>query len=672
EEEQAEITRKLLAEYSSLPLFLSAQELSLYYNGYCNNTIWPLFHYFLSYAQFDRETWECYKSVNHKFADVVEQYIQGFDLLWIHDYHLMLLPRLVREKSPEVKIGYFLHIPFPSFELLRVLPEREEIVNGLLGADLVGFHTFSYFRHFISTVLRLAGFKNTFGTIHLPTRDVRTEVFPMGIDYEKYSTVNTPGIQREIQKIKSVALGRKVILSIDRLDYSKGIRNRLAAFDLFLRTHPEYRGKVMLILIAVPSRTSVARYKELKADVDKAIGEINGKYSTLRWSPIWYMFKSVQFETLMALYAASDIALLTPIRDGMNLIAKEFIAAKTDGRGVIIISEMAGVSEELGEAIVINPYNIEEIAEQIHAALEQTDAEKKRNLKAMQERLKKYTVFKWAGDFISRLTQFQPNQRVEGKRTPWREAQENLRSAYRQAKKRTLILDYDGTLVPFMKRPEHVVPEKALIQTLKKLAGNERNMVIIVSGRTRTYLEKWFKGLEVTLIAEHGVWLHRPGEDWEMPVVRDNSWKESIEPILRLYVEHTPGTFIEEKEHSLVWHYRNADPEFVSLRLNEIKTELFHLIANMNLGILEGNMVIEIKNLDINKGRIINYFLSGKKTDFILCLGDDITDEDMFTALPPQAFTVKIGEGKTAARIVMQSEADSLGLLTLLAEEPDG
>ncbi|MBN1524225.1 MAG: bifunctional alpha,alpha-trehalose-phosphate synthase (UDP-forming)/trehalose-phosphatase [Spirochaetales bacterium] len=668
-EEKTLISEKLIAEFRCFPVFLSSKEIQLYYNGFANNTIWPLFHYFQVYTQFEDDTWECYQQVNRKFFDVISRFLDAYHIAWIHDYHLMLLPELIRQSAVDIRIGYFLHIPFPSYEIFRLLPQRREIVDGLLGSDFIGFHTFSYLRHFMSTVLRLKGYTARFGTIDTGTRNVRAEICPMGIDYRRFAESDTKGIRREMKNIMRVVGKKKIILSIDRLDYTKGISHRLRAFELFLQNYPEYREKVVLIMVAVPSRITIGRYRELKEKVDRMVGKINGAFTTMKWSPIWYMYKAVPFDTMMAMYKSADVALLTPLRDGMNLIAKEYIAAKTNGSGTIIISEMAGVAEELSEALHVNPHNISEIAVQIKHALEMTEEEKVRNLHAMQERLKKYDVFKWAQSFIERLLQMDNTTSESNVQTSNQLDMQKVDEDFQKAEKRTIILDYDGTLVPFKKRPEDVIPEKALVKTIQLLAVDKKNDVIIISGRTRKYLSKWFEKLNLTLITEHGVWMRERNEKWVMPFDHDNSWKQSIRHLLDLYTERTPGTFVEEKEYSLVWHFRNSDPEFAALRLSELKGELLHLIANMNLGILEGNKVIEIKSLEINKGRIISHYLFGKHTDFILCMGDDTTDEYMFQELPPTSWTVKIGEGQTHARYRLFSHVEAYQLLRVLSGE---
>jgi trehalose 6-phosphate synthase/phosphatase len=355
-----QITETLHRDYRSHPVFLTKSEVNSFYYGFCNKTIWPLFHYFPNFTVYDRSMWNAYKKVNRMYAEQVLRHLEPGDTLWIHDYHLMLLPELIRRSTQDVKIGFFLHIPFPSFEIFRLMPWRKELLEGLLGAHLIGFHTYDYVRHFHSSIRRLLGYEHELGRIIMPNHVVRVDAFPMGIDYDRYAGAGEKGsVKQEVEKILRKVGGQKVILSVDRLDYSKGILNRLEAFDHFLHEYPEYREKVVLILIAVPSRTGVETYQILKKDLDETIGRINGKYGSIGWVPVWYLYRFLPFDELTAVYSLAQVALVTPLRDGMNLIAKEYVATKRDKPGALILSGMAGSASELGEAIIVNPNNTE-------------------------------------------------------------------------------------------------------------------------------------------------------------------------------------------------------------------------------------------------------------------------------------------------------------------------
>jgi len=595
--------------------------------------------------------WEAYKQINKTFCDEIIRVVQPGDIIWVHDYHLMLLPKLLREKLQDVAIGFFLHIPFPSFEVFRLLPWRKEILDGILGADLIGFHTYDYVLHFLDSVRRLLGYEHSLGQIIVDNRVVKIDAFPIGIDFDYFAhAIHRVDVKKELTKIRKKIGGKKVILSIDRLDYTKGIPQRLEAFDLFLEKNPDYRGKVTFILVAVPSRTRVDHYIQLKQQVDELVGKINGKYGTLEWVPIWYMYRSLSFNSLAALYSVADIALVTPMRDGMNLIAKEYIATRCDDTGVLILSEMAGASKELGEAIIINPNNKEEIAQAIKQALTMPENEQKERNKIMRERLRRYNITRWANEFIDRLSYTKKLQQelMTKKLTP--AIRKELLEDYSKSKKRLILLDYDGTLISFRDKPEKAQPDSELLKILETLGKNPKNEVILISGRSREILDKWFGNLNVSLVAEHGVWLKEQDKDWVMVEPLKNDWKEEIRSILELYVDRTPGTFIEEKDFSLVWHYRNTEPELALVRSNELKDTLFHLIANRDLEILEGSKIIEVKNMGINKGKAVLKWLTQANWDFILAIGDDWTDEDVFEILPDWAYSIKVGLGVSKAR----------------------
>ncbi|HEU68585.1 MAG TPA: bifunctional alpha,alpha-trehalose-phosphate synthase (UDP-forming)/trehalose-phosphatase, partial [Candidatus Acetothermia bacterium] len=393
-----------LGEHGCVPVPLSGRDVRAYYGGFSNRTIWPLFHYFTQHTTYDRRHWEAYREVNERFAAAVAEVAASGDTIWVHDYHLMLAPRLIRDRLPDARIGFFLHVPFPSHEVFRLLPWRREILEGLLGADLLGFHTYDYVGHFLDTVHALLGRSHAFGDVEHGGRVVRVEAFPMGIDYGRFrAAAQSPATAREVARLKRHLGTRKLILSVDRLDYTKGILERLSAFELFLGEYPRWRERVTLVLLLVPSRTRVEEYRALKRSIDERIGHINGKHGTVGWAPVVYMYRSVPFERLVALYRAADVALVTPLRDGMNLVAKEYVASKGDGEGVLILSEFAGAAQELGEAVVVNPNDVAETARAIGHALEMPAREQGERMAAMRARVAAYDVRRWAEDFLSEL-----------------------------------------------------------------------------------------------------------------------------------------------------------------------------------------------------------------------------------------------------------------------------
>jgi trehalose 6-phosphate synthase/phosphatase len=657
---------------------LSILEIQQYYEGFSNKTIWPLFHYFNEHVEYDEALWQSYVAVNEKFAEAALEVLSPGETLWVHDYQLLLVPRMVKSKMPSVTIGFFLHIPFPSYEVFRVLPWRNELIQGMLGADLIGFHTYDYQRHFFSSVRRLFGFEINFNQINLGDRVVMADAFPMGIDFKKFSDAAEDVYDRAIQDHVEAdgdvdnyymkTPGRKWVLSIDRLDYTKGIPNRLRAFAAFLEKYPEYVGKVTLVMLAVPSRDEVDQYIKLKSSVDELVGQINGKYRGVGYSPIWYFYRSLPFENLIELYASCDVAMITPVRDGMNLVAKEYVASRVHDDGVMILSEMAGVAKEMGEALIINPNNQQEIADVIHQALEMSLDEQQERMSIMRKRIERYDVFKWASEFVKGLGKIKMIQSQFVAKLITEKLAKTILEKYQSSKHRAIFLDYDGTLTSFKNNPQAAFPDEQLHLIIQRLTADERNDVTIISGRDRETLERWFEGHLVNLIVEHGVWSRYQSSEWELLAPGSVEWKAYIRPSMEAFVDRTPGSFIEEKNFSLVWHYRKSEPEQGVIRANELKDELMAMISNMNLEIMEGNKVIEVKNGGINKGAAAMRLVATNQYDFILAIGDDWTDEYMFKALPETAITIKVGLVNTAAQYKLESVEGVRSFLNHLSE----
>ncbi|WP_321996721.1 bifunctional alpha,alpha-trehalose-phosphate synthase (UDP-forming)/trehalose-phosphatase [Draconibacterium orientale] len=668
----------LLETEQCLPVFLNEELISNYYDGFSNATLWPLFHYFAEFTEFNESYWESYCKVNEMFADTIIENAEEGDVVWVHDYQLLLLPNILRERRPDLTIGFFLHIPFPSYELIRILPWREQIVNGLLGADLIGFHTYDYARHFISSVKRLLGHEVDFNQIKLENRQVMIDVFPMGIDYEKFEShaleVQSKPIQdrsKEHQDIDRFLLSmpnRKLILSIDRLDYTKGIPQRLNAFREFLVKHPDYREQVSLIMLTVPSRTDVEQYQNLKNEIDVLVGNINGEFGTLNWNPVIYFYRSVPFENLIELYSSADVALLTPLRDGMNLVAKEYIASKVNKKGVLILSEMAGASKELGEAISVNPNNIPDTADAIYRALTKPDKEMEKAISAMQQRIKRYDIHKWASEFMKALNKTIEKQSEHHARKITAQIKNKIFADYREKQSKVLFLDYDGTLQRFFANPQAAKPDEELYKLLDKLAAEKDTTLTLVSGRDRETFDRWFGNRKYNLIAEHGAWLKEVGKGWVERKPVHTEWKESILPVLESYVDRTPGSLIEEKTYSLVWHYRKADIELGVLRALELVHDISNLIFNQDLEILEGKKVVEIKVSGINKGTAATEFLHMHPADFVLAMGDDWTDEFLFKELPEEAHTIKVGTENSAAKYFVSNHKEVRSFLNDLVK----
>jgi len=669
---------KALAKHACAKVNLSERDIEGFYFGFSNRTIWPLFHYFLEYSEFELEFWNTYKTVNQKFADAIIEQSEESDTIWVHDYQLMLVPQMVREKRPNTSIGFFLHIPFPSYEIFRTLPWREEILQGLLGSDLVGFHTYDYERHFLSSARRLLGLEVSFNDVYLDHRTIKVDSFPMGIDYKKFKDAailneqNTKekrsDLQIRLDDHKASAPDTKLVLSIDRLDYSKGIAKRINAFEYFLNKYPEYKEKVRLIILAVPSRSNVPQYQLLKKEIDELVGRINGELSTVNWTPIWYFYRSLPFENLIDLYTSSDIAWLTPLRDGMNLVAKEYIATRTDKTGVLILSEMAGSAYEMNEALLINPNNFEQQADTLKKAITMPREEQIARNRFLQNRLERYNVEVWANEFMDALHQKSEGENPNISQKLSNTILEKIGEDYEKAKKRLLFLDYDGTLTGFHKDPQKASPDEELYELLDKLHHQANTTVFLISGRDKQTFTKWFLDKKYNMVVEHGVWISRNGEEFKLLEKIKGEWMEKIKPVLESFVDRTPGSFIEEKNYSMAWHYRNTDPDFGEKRATELNTVLTSLIGNDDISVLNGNKVMEVKSSNVNKGRASVRIMSEDDHDFVFAVGDDWTDEFMFQELPDSAVTVKVGIKKTQAKYYVENTKRVRELLKTFTE----
>jgi trehalose-phosphatase/alpha,alpha-trehalose-phosphate synthase [UDP-forming] len=654
-EQRAEIILEL-HDLKMAPVFLTREDVEQFYEGFSNETLWPAFHYFTQYMTYNPDHWEAYVRVNQKFCDAILKKADADDTIWVHDYQLLLLPQMLREVLPNATIAFFQHIPFPSYEIIRMIPWRKQLLEGVCGADLIGFHTYDDMRHFLSAVGRITGLSSESGYIQAENRIINVDSFPMGIDYDKFAKqAKSRKTQRIVQDFRKQVGDQKLIITIDRLDYSKGIPQRLHAFTKLLQDHKELHGKVSMIMVVVPSRDKVQSYKELREEIDLLVGRINSEYSTLNWVPVHYFYRSFPFEELSAFYNMSDIALVTPLRDGMNLVCKEYVASRTDQTGVLILSEMAGASKELQDAVLVNPNNQQGVVDAIYDALTMDPKEQKERIASLQSSLKKYDIFQWVKVFMDRIEHVKEKQAELTSKDVDTKVINEIEKSFKSAKNPVLFLDYDGTLTGFVANPQDAKPDTELKAIVKGLS--EKAQVVIISGRDKDTLGTWFKGQNIDMIAEHGVWVKRKENkgDWELYADVDDSWKEDIRSVMEYYVLRTPGAFIEEKHHSLVWHYRKVESGLGDLRMRELFSHLKYMARGHNLQVLEGNMVLEIKRPDINKGRAATALMKGQEYDFILAIGDDWTDEDTFKVMPKSAYTIRVGYAYTQANYNIKS-----------------
>ena len=648
-----------------------------FYEGIANQALWPLFHHFPSLLRFDPEAWRAYVRANEIFRDEVLKQLRPNDLVWVHDYHFLLLPQMLREAVPDISIGFFLHVPFPSSSVFRTLPKREELLRGMLGADYLAFHTHRYLQHFRTSILRLLGLTSQMDHVEFGRRTVRLDALPIGIAPNEFNDLLTKaaGTRKQLSELKQRFGYCKILLGVDRLDYTKGIPERLRAYRKFLQDYPEWRGKVVLIQVAVPSRERVPRYAGLRREVDELIGEINGDWSTPNWSPITYVRRNLPQAELAALYASADVALVTPLRDGLNLVAKEYVACKSSGDGVLVLSEFAGAAAEMGEALLVNPYDEEGLSATIARALNLGEPEKRERMMALYRRVHKNNVFTWGDRFIKNLTTavLTRSERPHNEPLPLEKSQ--LLNAFDKAQSRLIMLDYDGTLAPFASMPQSAVPSQDLIDLLEQLVRDKQSTVALISGRSRADLKRWFAGISnLWIAAEHGAVLWSPvSRTWEQPHQdASDKWKSCVYPILEHFVDRTPGSFIEEKEFSLVWHYRMADPEFGEWLANDLVANLDHMLAESPVKAIKGQKTVEVKSLWANKGRVYSRLLTSDAVpDFIMAAGDDVTDEDLFAQLPESAWTIHIGRNPSRATYYLSNPDEMIALLAQLVELSD-
>lgn len=671
-EAEAQQVSQDLEQERMQPVFLTETEIREYYEGFSNETLWPTFHYFSQYAQYEAANWEAYVKVNQKFSDQIVQNARPGDTVWVQDYQLLLVPQQVRQQLPDITIGFFQHIPFPSYEVFRLLPWRKPLLQGMLGADLLGFHTYNDVRHFVSSVTHILGYPASQGLIETEDRSVQVDAFPMGIDYDKYADLAvSPQVEALAAEFRQALGDRRIILSIDRLDYSKGIPQRLRAYELFLKSKPEYHEKVTLVMIVVPSRDQVEKYKKLKEEVDEIVGRINGLYRTMTWSPVQYYYHSYPLEELSAFYRLADVALVTPMRDGMNLVCKEYIASRSQGNGVLVLSEMAGAAQELSDALLINPNDVDQTCAAIYQALEMPEKDQQACVANMQAILRKYNIHQWVQLFMDRLAFCKEQQQAQRTALLKGAQLDQLKKDYAAAKSRLVFLDYDGTLMPFTRDPDKTQPDAALLEILEQLTADARNRVVIISGRDHHILGQWLGHLPLDMIAEHGVWLRQNVAGWKMIRQLQNDWKEDIRPVLEAYVARTPGSLLEEKDFSLVWHYRKVDKILGETRSGELSSHLHYLVANRNLQVMEGDKIVEVKNIEVNKGIAAQRWLETYPADFVIAIGDDRTDEDTFLAMPELAYTIKVGSNRSAARYHLTAVAEVRNLLQKLNQAAD-
>lgn len=655
------------------PVLLEKKLYESYYDAFCNDALWPLFHYEAQHSLFQRSHWNSYVKANQTMADEILKVAKSGDTIWIHDFHFFLLPEMIKDQNPNLKIGFFLHIPFPSSEIFRQLPVREKILRALTKCDLIGFHEHSYLRHFTVSLKAFLGIDSTFFKAEMGDHTLHLGVYPISIDTEAMKLkAGQPEVLEQTEKYRESIRSPFLVLGIDRLDYTKGLELKLRGFRRVLQKYPELRGKINLLQVGIPTRVKVPAYIRLKKQIDQLVGTINGEFASPGYTPVNYIFNSVSEVELLALYRRSECLLVSSKRDGMNLVAMEYAVSQClETPGVLILSEFAGVASLLGHSLLINPWDEDSIADALYFAWKMPEDERRERLEGHQNTLSKYSASLWASSFLKDLDVFHTSQvkkpvvRLSPHQSEW---PEHLQKKIANAGLIHLVLDYDGTLVALQRSPELAVLKDEKIELLKNLS---RSFAIdIVSGRSREFLDQQFlfSNNSFGFAAEHGAFFKALGDpNWKSRISSDiESWYSEAEMAMKAYADRVPFSFIEKKAAALVWHYRMSPPDFANFQAKKLDDELQVGLANQPVSVTIGSKIVEAKAIECNKGNFVRWLMEqADKDSFFICIGDDRTDEDMFKVIQElpetRGIAIKVGTEKTMAgfRLHRQDEVQT-------------
>jgi trehalose 6-phosphate synthase/phosphatase len=660
----ASIQPNLLIE----PVYIGKKLYDTYYDEFCNDVLWPLFHYESQQAFFKQDAWNAYVEANILMADAILKVANENDNIWIHDFHFFLLPKMLKEKNPKLKVGLFLHTPFPSAEIFRQLPVREEFLGSVIMADLIGFHEHSYLRHFTVSMKAHLGIDSSFLKARIGNHILHLGVYPISIDSIGLKIkAESPKVLEQTNEYYQSIKSDFLILGVDRLDYSKGLKLKLKGFKKLLTKYPELVGKVNLLQVAIPTRVNVASYIHLKNEIDKLVGEINGEFGKPDYNPVSYIYNSVKEEQLLALYRRSEAMLITSKRDGMNLVSMEYcISQNMDNPGTLILSEFAGAASLFGSALIINPWNEDSIADSIYESYMMSKEDKIQRMEAIQNILTKYSASKWARNFLNDLETTHEGVdkgqavKILPELNKW---PQELRNVLKRYKKMKLFLDYDGTLVGFKDKYQDVTLSPEMINIIKELG--KIMPVSIISGRSTEFLDSQFNFLEIEMAAEHGAYFKDSNRDWVCRVTSDTTtWFPEVINVMNSYTDKVPLSSIEVKKSSVVWHYRQSPSDFAAFQARKLDDELQACLSNQPVAISIGSKIVEAKATECNKGDYIRFRMSQEEDDTLfICIGDDKTDEDMFQIAKEKGLTIKIGNEETAAQFCLEKQSDVVTFL---------
>ena len=667
-EEEEQIV-DLLKPFRCIPVFLTELQFEGYYNGFSNAILWPLFHYHPGHCVFDQHYWEIYKEVNNKFANIINRYTQKDDFIWIHDYQLMLIPNYIDHQY----MSYFHHIHFPAVEMFGIIPWRADLLKAIYKCNHLVFQTERDCNNFKQAYSCFVDGESDRDLLKSEGVDKRISFHPISIDAQEFSlTASSSEVNDIVEKIKMAFDSCKIILSVDRIDYSKGVLERLSAFKQLLKEYPEYHSKIVLIMIVVPSRTNVLSYKKHKKKVDELVGNINAIFATPEWRPVHYYYKHFDRETLCAYYATADICLITSLRDGLNLVSKEYVACRNNSNGILILSEMAGAAQELKYALKVHPYDTGQIKSAIHYALSMDEREEHERMQYLRVQIFNNTIFDWVSKIFQEVFSLYKNISYAPDQDLSAELMIKIKFHFKRAHKRYILLDYDGCLRELEPHPEMATPTSEIHNLLEKLIMIENTKVFLVSGRSRADMEKWFGHTKVNIIAEHGAWYKEYLGEWRDLRPDSIKNKECFLEFLNPYLINIPDSFIEEKSSGYCLHFGTCKPKNVTLYLNQLVNDFFEYIELNNLlyRCTISPTQFEILPIGCNKGKAIQKVISFADHSFVLAAGDDDTDEDMFKVLPETSFTFKIGRKDTCAKIRIPEVNRFINFLSNVANFP--
>nr|BAO72966.1 trehalose-6-phosphate phosphatase2 [Moniliella megachiliensis] len=634
-----------------VPVWMESVVAHGFYEGYCKTVLWPLLHYLLwedvnpvNGSTWDDSTWELYRQANQAYAERIAQEYKPGDVVIVHDYHLLLVPKMLRQLIPEAHITLFMHAPFPSSEVFRCLPKRTEILEGMLGADLACFQAFSYSRHFLSSCIRVCGFDASYNAVESKNGQVTSISYnPIGIDAAKIAKDSlSQGVKPKIEAFQRMYAGKKIIVGRDKLDVVRGVLQKLQAFKKLLDEYPEWRGQVVLIQVTAPA---VHDSPALEREVSELVSQINSEYGTLSFAPVHHYHQIIDRDEYFALLSVADLALVTSVRDGMNTTSMEYVICQEQygKKSPLVLSEFTGTASRMRTAIQVNPWNIWGVAKAINEGLTLSAEDRAYRHRHAYDQVTLHTSHTWAATLVRQLvyrlhveetSHLTPELDLKQIQSDWIAAGNNGQN------KRLIMLDYDGTLTPIVRSPENALPSPRLINTLAKLSADPRNVIFIISGRDQEFLGKHLGHLDnIGFSAEHGCFIKEPGKDqpWiNIAEEFDLSWKGDVRAIFEYYTERTTGSHVEEKKCAITWHYRGADPDYGFFQAKECQAHLETMLEynDLQLEVMVGKKNLEVRPLAINKGEIVKRLLAAHSSaEFVFCAGDDKTDEDMFRAL---------------------------------------